>query len=483
MDDLKDPLDAVASCNGHSENESLFHLEVVQRPQSSFPSERLRKRIEKVVVLALAEAGTPWGKLLQLVCGQGEKSVADLEKHVEAASVFAENDERPDEDDFVAAEQRIVVHVFKLDRDGAQTEDMPEVGEGSESGVACNGIGVQAATHWILPSQDLHGLWESLVFDNDVKVSLLSYVEATLLLSGASVDPNLVSWNKVVLLHGPPGTGKTSLCKALAHKLSIRLSKCYDYGQLVEVNSHSLFSKWFSESGKLVQRMFDSIREIVDDPKAFVCVLLDEVESLAAVRNASGNEPSDAIRVVNALLTQIDALKRCPNVLLLTTSNVTGAIDLAFVDRADLKYFVGLPSVHAAYAMMVGSALELMSKNLLERIYLLSWDNLHSLEKQGGERQRSKRLQVSTTLLEVSRRCEGLSGRTIRKLPFLAVARLVQVTGGRNKKGVFSMQEYLKNLGAAVESQYKEKESLSHSRRCSCGQRRREGTVDEVVDQ
>ena len=51
------------------------------------------------------------------------------------------------------------------------------------------------------------------------------------------------------------GTGKTSLCRALAQKLSIHLSERFTYGYLVEINSHSLFSKWFSESGKLVQKM------------------------------------------------------------------------------------------------------------------------------------------------------------------------------------------------------------------------------------
>ena len=42
---------------------------------------------------------------------------------------------------------------------------------------------------------------------------------------------------------------------------------------------------------------------------------------------------------------QLDALKAYPNVLVLTTSNITGAIDLAFVDRADIKAYVGPPAL------------------------------------------------------------------------------------------------------------------------------------------
>ena len=139
----------------------------------------------------------------------------------------------------------------------------------------------------------------------------------------------------------------------------MRLSNRFTHGKLVEINSHSLFSKWFSESGKLVQKMFAEIRELIAEPGAFVCVLIDEVESLAAVRKNSSAEPSDSIRVVNAVLTQLDSIRHFPNVLILTTSNITGAIDLAFVDRADIKQYIGPPSQAAIYSIYYSCIIEL----------------------------------------------------------------------------------------------------------------------------
>ena len=95
----------------------------------------------------------------------------------------------------------------------------------------------------------------------------------------------------------------------------------YDQAKLLEINAHSLFSKWFSESGKLVQGLFATLGEMIEGGSRFVVVLigrrafhrvrqvvvgdrssvvsLDEVESLTAARAAAlaGTEPSDGLRV------------------------------------------------------------------------------------------------------------------------------------------------------------------------------------------
>lgn len=167
------------------------------------------------------------------------------------------------------------------------------------------------ATVCELPSRVWEGLWDTLIYDDDIKPRLLDYIYATLVFSDASVDcewtlPNRnlnfimdisfqqISYHGIGLfcctdrecnrrhaLDGiltrylRPGTGKTSLARALAQKLAIRLQHRYSAGaRLLELNAHSLFSRWFSESGKLVQRAFSGVMEMADDPDVFVVLLI-----------------------------------------------------------------------------------------------------------------------------------------------------------------------------------------------------------------
>lgn len=51
---------------------------------------------------------------------------------------------------------------------------------------------------------------------------------------------------------------------------------------------------------------------------------------------------------------------RHPNVVILTTSNVTEKIDLAFVDRADIKQYIGPPSVEGIFNIYLSCLEELM---------------------------------------------------------------------------------------------------------------------------
>ena len=165
------------------------------------------------------------------------------------------------------------------------------------------------------------------------------------------------TWNRIVLLHGPSGTGKSSLSRALAQQLSIRLKSQYPCTKLVEIDAHSLFSRYFGESGKLVGKIFGAINVMLDaEQDTFFCIFIDEVESLASARQQStnNNEPRDSLRVcffscppksirssilmiqaVNALLIGLDRLRHRPNVLVLCTSNL---IEAMVIDRFFVRF-------------------------------------------------------------------------------------------------------------------------------------------------
>lgn len=348
---------------------------------------------------------------------------------------------------------KLIVHVYQLNDDGPGEECLSDDQE------------VSSLSQWCLPEKQFEGLWDTLMFDGSgVKERLLRYATTAMQFANVGVDKNIISINRVVLLHGPPGTGKTTLCKALAQKLAIRTGHLYNSSYLLEINAHSLFSKWFSESGKLVMKLFEHILELVEEEDSLVCILIDEVESLSAARKsaASGNEPSDAIRVVNALLTQIDRLRTKDNVLILTTSNITEAIDVAFVDRADIKEYVGLPNVRARYEILRSCVNELMRVGLVcPATRMWTWDeraargDIDNVDVTIEGNDDDVLVVESNLLIRVSQACEGLSGRALRKLPLQAHSAYVHRPDCRS-----TLREFLRALFCAAKDEQANRKKL-----------------------
>lgn len=146
---------------------------------------------------------------------------------------------------------------------------------------------------------------------------------------------------------------------------------------------------------------------------------------------------------------------------MLTTSNITEAIDLAFVDRADIKAYIGPPSVRARYEMLRSCVAELMRAGILAPgPPLLNWLQLQESEANmqsapcGSERK--EQATPAGMLARVAQQCEGLSGRALRKLPFLAHSQ----SGAASSDQACSVERFMLLLSRAAQRESEDRSCM-----------------------
>jgi len=125
-----------------------------------------------------------------------------------------------------------------------------------------------------------------------------------------------------VLLHGPPGTGKTALARAAANVSG---------AQFLSVKGPELMSMWVGESERAVRTIMDKARKMAP------CVLFfDEFDSLGSDRNNVGQGYAAKRDVVNQLLAEIDGIDSRDGVLIIAATNQINLIDPAFLRQGRL---------------------------------------------------------------------------------------------------------------------------------------------------
>ena len=130
-----------------------------------------------------------------------------------------------------------------------------------------------------------------------------------------------------ILLHGPSGTGKTLLAKAVATQSE---------ANFVSVRGPELLSKWVGESERGIREIFKRARQ-----SAPCVVFFDEIDSIAPVRG--GGESVVTERVVSQLLTELDGMENMHGVVVLAATNRADMIDPALLRPGRFDKIIQIP--------------------------------------------------------------------------------------------------------------------------------------------
>ncbi len=133
---------------------------------------------------------------------------------------------------------------------------------------------------------------------------------------------------KGILLHGPTGTGKTLIAKAVAKMTE---------SNFISIKGPELLSKWVGESEKGVREIFRKAR------LAAPCIIfLDELDALVPRRGGSSDSHVTE-NVVSQILTEIDGLEELHNVLIIGATNRLDIVDPAILRPGRFDRIIEVP--------------------------------------------------------------------------------------------------------------------------------------------
>jgi transitional endoplasmic reticulum ATPase len=135
---------------------------------------------------------------------------------------------------------------------------------------------------------------------------------------------------KGILLHGPSGTGKTLLAKAVATESE---------ANFISVKGPELISKWVGESERGIREVFRRARQ------AAPCVIFfDEIDSIAHTRGMEAGGGGGTERLISQILTEIDGIRELNGVVVLGATNRPDMVDPALLRPGRFDRIILVPN-------------------------------------------------------------------------------------------------------------------------------------------